>query len=233
MGRTALVTGGAGSIGPALGKSFVDAGFETYLMDISPRLDDVASRVGAKALRADVTDFDAVSRAVEGIETLDALVTAVGWWPQLGIDELTIDDWNQQIAVNLSSVFVTIKALLAPLRAAKGSIVNFSSSCALQGYGEMIPYGTAKAGVIGMTRSLAVSLGRDGVNVNAVIPGGMLTESNKTLAPEILESMRTSRAIARDGLADDLVGAVQFFASPAAKFITGQSLVVDGGYLFQ
>jgi 3-oxoacyl-[acyl-carrier protein] reductase len=232
VSKTALITGGAGSIGPALGKSFVDAGFDTYLVDISARLEEVADSVGATPLRADVTDLGSMGAAVAGIGSLDALVTAVGSWPQLEIDELTVEDWEQQLSVNLSSVFVTVKAVLPALRAARGSIINFSSSVALQGYGEMIPYGTAKAGVIGLTRSLAVSLGPDGINVNAVIPGGMLTESNKTLAPEILETMRTSRAIARDGLAEDLVGAVQFFASPGAAFITGQSLVVDGGYLF-
>jgi galactose dehydrogenase len=231
--RTALITGGAGSIGPALAKSFVDAGFDTYALDISPRIDEVATSIGARPLRADVTDFDSVRQAVEGIESLDALVTAVGGWPQLEIDELDVADWNHQIAVNLTSVFITVKALLGPLRAAKGSVINFSSSVALKGYGEMIPYGAAKAGVIGLSRSLAVSLGPDGINVNTVIPGGMLTESNNTLSPEVLEEMRTSRAIARDGYASDLVGAVQFFASPAAKFITGQSLVVDGGFLFQ
>lgn len=233
MTKTALVTGGAGSIGPAIGQSFVDAGYETYLLDISPRVDDVAAGMGAKPLRADVTDLESMSAAVAGIESLDVLVTAVGSWPQLEIDELSVEDWNRQIAVNLSSVFVTTKALLAPLRAAKGSIVNFSSSCALTGFGEMIPYGAAKAGVIGLTRSLAVGLGRDGVRVNAVIPGGMLTESNNNLTPELLKSMRDARALPRDGLAQDLVGAVQFFASPAAGFITGQSLLVDGGFLFQ
>ncbi|MGY1602949.1 SDR family NAD(P)-dependent oxidoreductase [Geodermatophilus sp. SYSU D00815] len=232
MTQTALITGGAGSIGPALATSFVDAGFETYILDISPRIDEVAEATGARPLRADVTDLDSVRAAVEGIESLDALVTAVGAWPQLEIDELTMDDWNQQIAINLTGVFVAVKALLGPLRAARGSVVNFSSSVALKGYAEMIPYGAAKAGVIGLTRSLAVSLGRDGINVNTVIPGGMLTESNHNLSPEVLEEMRTARAIARDGYATDLVGAVQFFASPAAEFVTGQSLVVDGGFLF-
>ncbi|MDR0417784.1 MAG: SDR family oxidoreductase [Propionibacteriaceae bacterium] len=235
MSKTALVTGGAGSIGPAVAAGLIEDGFETYVLDVSPKVFEVAERLGAKPLQASVTDEAAMQAAVSGIESLDALVTTVGGWPIKLLDDLTLEDWKWQIDLNLTSVFITVKATLQALRAGKGAIVNFSSSCALQGYADMIPYGAAKAGVIGLTRQLAVALGPDEVNANAIIPGGMMTESNKVDGgwPDWMDIMRDARAISRYGRADDLVGAARFFASPAAKFITGQSLVVDGGYLFQ
>jgi len=232
MPQSTLITGGAGSIGRALAESFVRAGHDTYVLDIAPEVEEVAASVGARGLRADLTDAASVAKAVGGLASLDTLVTAVGTWPQLLIDELSVEEWNRQIAINLSSVYVAVKCVLPALRAARGCIVNFASAAALTGFEQMIAYCTSKAGVLGLTRSLAVALGPDGIRVNSVLPGAMDTASNTVLGTEALEEARLSRALKRPGTPEDLVGAVHFLASPAAAFITGQSLVVDGGSLF-
>jgi len=181
---------------------------------------------------ADVTDPAALAGAVAGVPALDVLVTAVGTRPQLLIDELSFEEWNRQIAINLSSVYLSVKCLLPALRAARGCVVNFASAAALVGHETMIAYCTAKAGVIGLTRALAVALGPEGIRVNSVLPGALDTPSNEALPPEILQDAQRARALRRAGTAQDLVGATRFLASSGAEFVTGQSIVVDGGLHF-
>jgi len=96
----------------------------------------------------------------------------------------------------------------------------------------MIAYSAAKAGLLGLTRSLAVALGPDGIRVNCVLPGVLKTPSNASFPAAPFERARAERALSRDGQADDLLGAVLFFVAPASGFVTGQSLIVDGGQLF-
>lgn len=236
MTKLAIVTGGAGSVGPHVGEGLKKDGFDVVLTDINPRVIEIAEGIGAKGVVGDVTSLESMRQVMAPYDRIDAIVTTHGAWPINTIDELTVEKWNFEIALNLTAAFIVTKAALAGLRAAKGSIVHFASSCALQGYANMIPYGAAKAGVIGLTRQLAVSLGPDGINANCIIPGGMATASNMTPDggwPDWMDVMVNSRAIPRLGYAKDLVGAACFFVSPGAKFITGQSLIVDGGYLFQ
>jgi 3-oxoacyl-[acyl-carrier protein] reductase len=233
MSATVVVAGGAGDIGSNIAESFRADGLDVLILDASPRTADIAKAIGADYRICDVSDSDSLDAAVAGIDSVSALVNAVGAWPLQSLDELTPEIWNKTIAINLTGTFMTTRALLAPLRAAKGSVINFSSSVALRGFSNMIAYSAAKAGVLGLTRSLSTALGVDGVRVNAVIPGVMATASNHMLDDSVFADARTERALHRDGLPGDLVGIVRFLAGDTSSFITGQSFVVDGGHLFQ
>jgi 3-oxoacyl-[acyl-carrier protein] reductase len=148
------------------------------------------------------------------------------------VDDFDPAEWDRLIQLNLSAPMYAVAALLPQLRAARGSVVNLSSTTALRGAPTMIAYSAAKAGLLGLTRSLAVALGPDGVRVNCVLPGVLRTESNADFPPGPFERARAERALGRDGHPGDVVGAVLFFAAAGADFITGQSLIVDGGQLF-
>jgi 3-oxoacyl-[acyl-carrier protein] reductase len=179
-----------------------------------------------------VTDYEQLVEATRDIAALDVLVNAVGVWPPSTIDDLTPELWDRLIRVNLTGTFLTIKALLAPLRAVGGSVVNLSSTTALRGAPTMIAYSTAKAGIIGLTRLTAAALGADGVRVNAVLLGVLVGESTAAVDPARFERARTERTPACDGHPEDVVSAIRFFADRDSVFVTGQTMVVDGGQLF-
>lgn len=227
-----LIAGGAGAVGGAVAASFVADGYRVLLLDTAPELERVAAELGAEPVRCDVTDYAALVAATRGIGELDVLVNAVGVWPVSTLDELTPDAWDRVVRVNLTGPFLTVKAVSAALRAARGRVVNISSTSALRGAPTMIAYSSAKAGVLGLTRSLAAALGPDGVRVNVVLPGLLVGEAAAGVDPARFARARAERALGRDGHAADVVGAVRFFASDSAEFVTGQSIVVDGGQLF-
>jgi NAD(P)-dependent dehydrogenase (short-subunit alcohol dehydrogenase family) len=232
MTRRAVVAGGAGDVGRLVAAGLGSEGYEVHLLDRADDLQDVADEVGAVAHRCDATDYGSLVAATAGLDSVDVLVNAVGAWPRAPIDELDPAEWEQVLRVNLGAPMLTTKALLPGLRRARGAVVNVSSTTALRGAPGMVAYSSAKAGLIGLTRSLAAALGPDGVRVNLVFPGVLVTESNADLPAQPFERARAERALRRDGYASDIVGAVLFFASDAAGFVTGQSLVVDGGQLF-
>jgi 3-oxoacyl-[acyl-carrier protein] reductase len=147
------------------------------------------------------------------------------------LEEISVEEWDRMMAVNLRGIFLCCKAVLPAMRRqGKGKIINISSGTALSGSPTRIHYVTSKAGVLGFTRTLAREVGPSGITVNAIAPGNTLSEENPT--PEILQQRSArvgDRALARVQLPADLVGTLLFFASDASDFITGQTLVVDGG----
>lgn len=145
------------------------------------------------------------------------------------IEQLTVAEWDLVVAVNLRGPFLCARALVPQMRARGGGrIVNISSGTAFHG-GGWPHYVTSKAGLLGLTRALARELGRDGITVNTVAPGATPTEATTEEERRRQEGTVAARAIARVQVPDDIVGAVLFLSSPAAAFITGQTLVVDGG----
>jgi NAD(P)-dependent dehydrogenase (short-subunit alcohol dehydrogenase family) len=230
-GRTAVVAGGAGSIGRVLCRGLAERGYRVVILDAADA-GQVAADAGGEARRCDLTDHAAIRDCVSDLERVDVLVNSVGSWPRAAVDAFDPAEWDRLIRLNLSAPMYAIAALLPQLRAARGSVVNLSSTTALRGAPTMIAYSAAKAGLLGLTRSLAVALGPDGVRVNCVLPGVLRTESNADFPAGPFERARAVRARGRDGYPGDITGAVIFFATQGSEFVTGQSLIVDGGQLF-
>ncbi|MDN3495482.1 SDR family oxidoreductase [Planococcus sp. APC 4015] len=229
MTGTVVIAGGAGEIGRALAVSYAADGFAVHVVDRSDAATDVAASVGGTAHIADVSD-PAVTGILTGIGGVDVLVNAVGVWPTMSLDDLSPEAWSSSMRVNLDSGYFVVWGCRDALRARRGAVVNLTSAIALKGHPQMIHYAAAKAGVIGMTRSLALALGPDGVRVNAVAPGLITTERNAAVwTDEQRAAFRSTRALPIDLTVADVVETVRFLSSPAARAITGQTVVVDGG----
>jgi NAD(P)-dependent dehydrogenase (short-subunit alcohol dehydrogenase family) len=229
-GRVVVITGGSGGIGQALVRRFLDNDDRVYSLD---RDEGVAT--GAPHLDCDITDEHSWEKAIGAIAAeagrVDVLVNCAGWFPVEPFEDISAARWRQVIEVNLTSVFLGVQAVL-PLMTGRGwgRIVNFGSGTFFKGTARQAHYVAAKAGVVGLTRCLATELGVHGITVNTITPGLTLTEAAADIfPPAFLESRRNERALPRNQVPEDVVGATFFIASPDADFMTGQMLVIDGG----
>lgn len=229
MSSVAVVVGGAGALGREFVGRLAEAGHTVHVVDKSSAAVEVADAVSGVPHVLDICDDEMLSGLGE-LPRVDVLVNGVGAWPLLPLDDLSPRLWRELLDINLTSAYVATHTLLPGLRSARGSVVNISSGIGLKGHPLLVHYAAAKAGLIGMTRALALALGPDGVRVNAVAPGLVSTPANLALWGEQGEaSFRAQRALGVDLQVDDVVDAVHFLASSAARAITGQTLVVDGG----
>jgi NAD(P)-dependent dehydrogenase (short-subunit alcohol dehydrogenase family) len=243
-GKTALVTGGAAGIGLAVANGFFEQGARVVIVDIrgaeeaARKLDASGSRV--RGVTADVTVDsqveEAVSKATQIFGSVDILVNNAGIATSITprpFEEIGTEEWLRVYDVNVMGIFRFCRAVLKPMKAVGGGrIVNIGSAAAFKGVPLLLHYVSSKGAVLAMTRSLAKELAQYNILVNCVAPGF-------TISPAVLENegqmsqSRTislqGRAIARDQYPEDLVGAVLFLASNEASFMTGQTLVVDGG----
>jgi 2-hydroxycyclohexanecarboxyl-CoA dehydrogenase len=237
-GRVAIVTGGASGIGQAIAVRLAADGARVAVFDLAG--DPV--RPGVKVptsvdlhVRCDVSDPDAVQHAVREVEsTLGpplVLVHAAVHQFVRPIEEVTLDEWRRVQAVNVDGLFLLTKAVLPAMREAQwGRIVAISSSTFFVGARSMTHYVTSKGAVIGFVHGLAAEVGADGITVNAVAPG--LTRTPPTIAdlpPSMFADVASLQAIPRTGEPQDHAGVVSFLASDDAAFLTGQTLLVDGG----
>ena len=234
QGKVALVTGGAQGIGRAIADGLVAAGAEVVIADLNPP---------EGGIRADVSNEADVQRMVdETVERhgrLDILVNNAGLYASLemrAFTEIPLDEWRQVMDVNVASMFLTCRAAVPVMRAQDGGkIVNISSGTPFRGVPFLLHYVTSKGAIVALTRALAKELGKDGIYVNCVAPGFTMSEGVKA-HPEVVEKLRdvsvASRTIQRDQVPEDVVGAVVFLCTPAADFITGQTMVIDGGQYF-
>lgn len=229
MTRTAVITGGGGEIGRALGDRYQGQGWRVILVDAADTLADTARAIGAEALRVDLTDETALA-ALSALGRVDVLVNGVGVWPVTPLAELTPATWKRLIDINLNTAYNSIWACRDGLAAAGGAVVSIGSAIGFKGNPDLAFYAAAKAGIVGMTRSLALALGPNGVRVNAVAPGLVATPPMmKMWGEEKAKAFRNQRALPVDIGIDDVVNAILFLASAEARVITGQTLVVDGG----
>jgi NAD(P)-dependent dehydrogenase (short-subunit alcohol dehydrogenase family) len=241
-----VVTGAAGGIGLAYARAFAAQGRRVALCDRSERVLEVAEDGGGRAagllgVVMDVADEASVGAGFTRIEQElgdpSVLVNNAALFVELPFtrwQDIDVETWDRVMGVNLRGPFLCARRALAGMeRLGGGRIVNISSTTAHVGGHQRLHYAASKAGVIGFTRALAREVGAMGVTVNAVAPGSTQSEGVRERYPqEVLDGAVAARAIPRAAVPEDIVGAVLFLASDAAAFVTGQTLVVDGGHVF-
>ncbi|TDK37603.1 SDR family oxidoreductase [Rhizobium deserti] len=243
--RGVLVTGGGSGIGAALVEGFAEQGAKVAFIDVAdePSQQLVTRLSGTVAhpplyLKADLRQVAQAKAAVDEAATrlgqLSVLVNNAGWDDRHDFNTVTEDYWDRSTAINLKQVFFVSQAAVGHLRASSGgSIINFSSIAFMRNMSEMPVYTTAKAGIIGLTKSLAGKLGPENIRVNAIMPGMIVTERQERLwlNKDKIAAMQAGQCLKRVLAAEDLVGPCLFLASHASAAITAQTLVVDGGVL--
>jgi 3-oxoacyl-[acyl-carrier protein] reductase len=241
-GKVALVTGAASGFGSAIAMALVTEGCTAYLADKNLAGAEAArSSLGerAHALEIDVGDADDVAAKVETIAArhrrIDILVNNAGILKVGALADSTVTDWDQVCRVNLSGVFYCSKAVIPQMtKARSGKIINIASISAFRGGGVFgnVLYGTTKAGVVAMTKGFARELGPFGINVNAIAPGLAETGmTNQYLNDERRRQISQSIPIGRLGAPTDIAQLVTFLASDASAYITGETIIIDGGFL--
>jgi 3-oxoacyl-[acyl-carrier protein] reductase len=241
-GKVALVTGAGGGIGAAIANALADEGCVVYFGDLdieaATRAAAAARRPG-RAVELDVGDAAGAARCAERIVSdsgrIDILVNNAGILKTGPVLEATIADWNQVCRVNLSGVYYCCKAVLPYMVERKsGKIVNIASVSAAKGGGAFgnVLYGTTKAGVVALTKGLARELAPLGINVNCIAPA--VTETGMTralLTAERRRAVLSSIPMGRFATADDIARMVLILASDISSYVTGETIVVDGGFL--
>lgn len=190
----------------------------------------LADEIGGEAVQADVSEPGEAKRLVEEAGELDVLVNNAGLTRDGLIARMSDDDWRVVLETNLSGTFYTCRAAArGMLRRRVGSIVNISSVVGLHGNPGQTNYSASKAGIIGFTKALARELGSRGVRANVVAPGYVATQLTDVLSEELRGAMLANTPLGRLGEPADVAGAVRFLCSDEASFITGETLLVDGG----
>ena len=242
-GRVAIVTGGAQGIGRAIADGLAAEGARIVIADLQGA-DDAAARypegVGLTVDVADEADVERmVTSTVDACDRLDILVNNAGLYASLAMrpfTEIPLEEWRRVMDVNVASMFLTSRAVVPVMRdAGGGHIVNISSGTPFRGVPFLLHYVTSKGAIVAFTRALAKELGPTGILVNCVAPGFTMSDGVRE-HPEVVEKLRqvsvSARTIQRDQVPEDVVGAVVFLCTPAASFITGQTVVIDGGQYF-
>jgi 3-oxoacyl-[acyl-carrier protein] reductase len=238
-GRVALVTGASRGIGRAIAERLAARGAKVACVATdAARCKDVAARCaelsdGARAYGVDVADLAAVTELVVEVQKelggLDVLVNNAGVTRDQLLLRMSEEDFDRVIAVNLKGAWNFSKACARPLMKVRGRIVNISSVVGLTGNAGQSNYAASKAGLIGLTRSLAKELAGRGVCVNAVAPGFIATDMTAGIDAAAAAELASRIPLGRIGEADEIARAVDFLVGPGAAYITGQTLVVDGG----
>jgi 3-oxoacyl-[acyl-carrier protein] reductase len=237
-GRSVIVTGASKGIGKGIARVFAGKGARVLLAarDLS-QAEAAAAEIGgvASAIAADVSRVeDNVRMAQTAIERhggIDILCCNAGIFPAAKLFAMSVAEWDQVLDVNLKGTFLSVQACLPALKArGKGRIVVTSSITGpITGYPGWSHYGASKAGQLGFIRTAAIELAPLNITVNAVLPGNILTEGVKALGPEYIAKMTAAIPSRRLGSVEDVAYAALFLASDEAAFITGQTIVVDGG----
>ena len=242
-GKVAVVTGAAQGIGSAIAGGLAAEGARIVVADLRGAEDAAQSYEGGIGLTVDVANEDDVQQLVD--ETIaqcggiDILVNNAGLYASLEMrpfDQIPLEEWRQVMDVNVASMFLTCRAAVPAMRErGGGKIVNISSGTPFRGVPFLLHYVTSKGAIVAFTRALAKELGKDNVLVNCVAPGFTMSAGVEA-HPEVVEKLRdvsvSARTIQRDQLPADVVGAVVYLCGPGSDFVTGQTIVIDGGQYF-
>ena len=242
-GRTIIVTGAATGIGQAFAVGAATQGANVVVADMNSADETVAAveAAGGQALavRVDVADNDSVQAmaraAVERFGRIDGLVNNAAYFREVKLtpfEELDPVQWERIFAVNVKGVWQCCKAVMPAMRGVKGgAIVNIASVVAVAGQPGYLHYVATKGAVLSMTKGLAKECGAYNVRVNCIAPGFVITDATKNRPVEWQQSFLKARAISREQRPDDLVGTALYLLSDLAGFVSGQTIVVDGGHI--
>ena len=247
VGRTAIVTGAARGLGRTYAQKLIEAGMNVVVADKADTKETLDLMYGpGKALGVplDVADFKSAAamaeRALNAFGRIDVLINNAALYGGLKggrAEQIDEAEWDRCMAVNVKGVWNCCRAVIPQMRKqGGGSIVNVASLAAIYGLPYALHYSAAKAAVIGMTRALARELGRDWIRVNAIAPTAVLTEGTKEFFgakyEKGMQTIRDNQSLKRNLTSEDLAGTVLYLAGDASKFVTGQTIMVDGGTHF-
>jgi NAD(P)-dependent dehydrogenase (short-subunit alcohol dehydrogenase family) len=234
-GKTAIVTGGANGIGLAVAKELAAAGASVWIFDLASENPAEAARlIGAQACVADVTDRHSLEKAFDQAAVPDVTVVNAGIGRIASLAETTAELWNRTLAVNLTGTFDTVQIAAARMKRAQGgSIVLTASTNSFDGEADLIAYNASKAGLLGILHTAANELGPYGIRINAVCPGLIRTRltASSFSDPGVISEYFRHVALGRGGEPEEVAQAVLFLASDLASYITGTTLMVDGGQM--
>lgn len=243
-GRKVLVTGAARGLGLEFARRVVQAGGSVVLADILVEQAHAAAQAlqeegyDAHAVELDLNDPASIERcaafAVQALGGLDGLVNNAGMTHSGGktLEQIEPDVWDEVMRINVRGTWLMSRACLASLRASgQGSVINLASDTPMWGAPNLLAYVASKGAIMSMTRSMARELGVDGITVNAVAPGLTLVEATEYVPQERHDLYENQRALKRAQLPDDVSGAVTFLLSGLSRFVTGQVLAVNGGFV--
>jgi NAD(P)-dependent dehydrogenase (short-subunit alcohol dehydrogenase family) len=243
-GRVALVTGGSKGLGKAMARGFAEAGADIVISsrhedELKSALAEILQGTGRKGryFVTDMTKRDEVQRlaklAADAFGHIDILINNAGTNVPQPIDQITDKDWDNVLELNVTSVMALTRALVPPMKARKwGRIIHISSIMGQVSNPGRSAYSATKAAVMGLARGSAFDLGAFGITVNCIAPGPFLTDlPGRLLSPEEKDKLAKMTALGRWGDPKELIGPALLLASDAGSYITGETLVVDGGYV--
>lgn len=239
-GRSVLVTGGSKGIGKGIARVFANAGAKVAILARHGDQAEAAARDighGAFGLAGDVTSLASLEAAVKAVAAkhggLDVLCANAGIFPQAKLEEMSVEQWDEVIGTNLKGTFLSVKAAAPYLKKSdQGRIVITSSITGpVTGFPGWTHYGATKAGQLGFMRTACMELAKYGITVNAVMPGNIVTEGLAAMGEDYRNTMAASIPLKRLGTVDDIGHAALYFASKEAGYVTGQTIIVDGGQI--